>query len=75
MGFGERLFLSLFAQIQEYRMHSLSSVKDRLPLIPSHPNNFVESLLTVFVNEKIDSEAFINKVDKLTADLYDIYLA
>lgn len=56
-------------------MHSLSSVKDRLPLIPSHPNNFVESLLTVFVNEKIDSEAFINKVDKLTADLYDIYLA
>jgi len=44
-------------------------------LIPSHPNNFVESLLTVFVNEKIDSEVFVNKVDKLTSDLFDIYLA
>ena len=54
-------------------MHSLSSIKERLPLLPSHTNNFVESLLTVFVNEKIDSEVFINKVDKLTADLFDIY--
>ena len=44
-------------------------------MIPSHPNNFVESLLTVFVNEKIDSEVFVNKVDKLTSDLFDIYLA
>jgi hypothetical protein len=35
----------------------------------------VESLLNVFVNEKIDSEVFINKVDKLTSDLFDIYLA
>jgi hypothetical protein len=56
-------------------MHSLSSLSERLPLLPSQPNNFVESLLTVFVNEKIDSEVFINKVDKLTSDLFDIYLA
>ena len=56
-------------------MHSLSSLSERLPLLASHPNNFVESLLTVFVNEKIDSEVFINKVDKLTSDLFDIYLA
>ena len=56
-------------------MHSLSSVSERLPLLPAHPNNFVESLLTVFVNEKIDSEIFINKLDKLTSDLFDIYLA
>jgi len=27
------------------------------------------------VNEKIDSEVFVNKVDKLTSDLFDIYLA
>jgi hypothetical protein len=56
-------------------LHSLSSVSSRLPILPSHPNNFVESLLTVFVNEKIDSEVFINKSEKLTADLFDIYLA
>jgi hypothetical protein len=56
-------------------MHSLSSVSDRLPLVASHPNNFIESLLTVFVNEKLDSEIFINKLDKLTSDLFDIYLA
>jgi hypothetical protein len=35
----------------------------------------VESLLTVFVNEKIDSEIFVSKLDKLTSDLFDIYLA
>jgi len=56
-------------------MLSLSSVSDRLLLSREHPNNFVESLLTVYVNDKLDSELFITKIDKLNSDLFDIYLA
>ena len=63
LAFGEKLFLSMFSQIQEYRMHSLSSLQYQQKLSISHPNNFIESLLVIFANDKIDSELFIFKLE------------
>jgi hypothetical protein len=75
LSFRERLFLASYAQIQEYRMASLASHQLHLRQTPTHPNNFVESLLTIFVSDKVDSgEHFVFKLEKLNKTLFENYL-
>ena len=75
LAFGEKLFLSIYSQVQEYRMHSLSSIEFKQKVSTSHPHNFVESLLTLLSNDKIESELFLFKLESLCSYFFDIYLA
>jgi hypothetical protein len=43
-----------------------------LPIIDH--NSFVESMLIQFVSNKLDSELFIFKLEKLSSSLFEIYL-
>lgn len=72
----EKLFLALFAFIQEHRMLSLTEISYRpdKKAIVTENNNFIESLLILFVNDKIDSDIFLFKSRNLSNSLFEIYL-
>jgi len=59
---GEKLFLAIFAWVQELKIKSLGTCL------------FAESLLTIFLNDKLDSEIFIFKLEKLSQALFDAYI-
>jgi len=56
-------------------MHSLSSKEYKQKVSRSHPHNFLESLLTLLSNDKIESELFLFKLESLCTYFFDIYLA
>ena len=44
-----------------------------LPIIEH--NSFIESILIQFVSNKLDSDLFIFKLEKLSSSLFEIYIA
>eukprot|EP00347_Sterkiella_histriomuscorum_P009815 403339780 len=78
LNMGDKLFLALFAFIQELRINAIShreiqkSDCSQLKLIES--GNFIESLLMIYVNDKLDSDLFMFKLEKLTYSLFELYM-
>ena len=51
------------------------SLRSSKQTILAENNNFIESLLLIFVNDKIDSDLFLFKLEKLSYSLFEIYLS
>ena len=76
LSLGDKLFLSLFAFVQELRIDSLNANEAGQPQSCKikENGNFLESLLMIFVNDRLDSELFIYKLDNLTSRLFELYM-
>ena len=76
LSLGDKLFLSLFAFVQELRIDSLNAneARQRQSCKIRENGNFLESLLMIFVNDRLDSELFIYKLDNLTSRLFELYM-
>ena len=62
LSIGEKVFIATYAQIEE------------LKIIGSPEGLFVDSLLNIFINDRLDSEVFVFKLENLSPALFDLYI-